>query len=70
MLSGETASGQFPLESVDVMQKICLEAENVFNHHTFFNELRALQARPLDTMETVRNALPLYLTLNIFATLI
>lgn len=55
MLSGETASGLFPLESVEVMHKICLEAENVMNYHTFFNELRAVQARPLDTMETVRS---------------
>ena len=27
MLSGETAGGQFPIESVRIMSKLCVEAE-------------------------------------------
>lgn len=56
MLSGETASGMFPLESVEMMDKICKEAENVFSSPTYFNEIRALQARPIETPETVASS--------------
>jgi pyruvate kinase len=31
MLSGETAGGQFPIESCEVMSKICFEAERLIN---------------------------------------
>lgn len=41
MLSGETASGQFPLESVQVMQRICREAELDVAAHHFYQPQKA-----------------------------
>lgn len=37
MLSGETAIGKYPLETVQVMQSIVREAEADFNYRTFFD---------------------------------
>lgn len=36
MLSAETASGQYPVEAVAAMQRICLGAERQFDHDTDF----------------------------------
>jgi len=41
MLSGETAKGDFPIESVSMMASICQEAEAAFPSITFMNELKA-----------------------------
>lgn len=40
MLSGETAKGKFPVEAVQMMSMICLEAEACLFHKTYFEELR------------------------------
>jgi pyruvate kinase len=53
MLSAETASGKYPVESITVMAKICLEAEAIQTHSPFFNELKGLTPKPLRTTETV-----------------
>lgn len=38
MLSGETAAGAYPVESVRIMRGIALEAENHFDFEAFFNK--------------------------------
>lgn len=40
MLSGETANGQRPTESVSVMAKIICEAESSYNYYGFFQAVR------------------------------
>merc|ERR1711931_428881 len=48
MLSGETAKGDYPLESLRMMHKICREAEASVYHTGMFNELRHMTAIPTD----------------------
>lgn len=40
MLSGETAKGKFPVECVEIMSKICLEAEKQINYRALYTNLR------------------------------
>jgi pyruvate kinase len=40
MLSGETAGGSFPLESVTIMRRICAEAEACLDYQTLYLKLR------------------------------
>ncbi|XP_055351072.1 pyruvate kinase-like isoform X2 [Paramacrobiotus metropolitanus] len=40
MLSGESAKGAYPIDTVRTMAEICLEAEKMFFQWRFFNELR------------------------------
>lgn len=52
MLSGETAKGDYPIESVTMMHETCLIAETAISYAPLFNELRSLSARPTETSET------------------
>ncbi|KAA8896044.1 pyruvate kinase [Sphaerosporella brunnea] len=52
MLSGETAKGNYPVESVSIMHETCLLAETAIPYAPLFNELRALSPRPTPTPET------------------
>ena len=36
MLSGETAAGDYPINAVDVMSKICVEAERMIGYKKLF----------------------------------
>lgn len=53
MLSGETAKGTYPLESVKLMGEVCLLAEHALANAKIYQELRALAPRPMDTTETI-----------------
>ena len=39
MLSGETANGDYPLNAVEIMAHVCTEAELVFNHRIYFQDI-------------------------------
>ena len=53
MLSGETAKGSYPIESVRLMAETVLLAEQTIFYPNLFNEIRALTPRPTPTTETV-----------------
>jgi len=53
MLSGETAKGQYPIQSVLMMAETCYLAESAICYPPHFNELRSLAKRPTETAETV-----------------
>ncbi|MBQ5968795.1 MAG: pyruvate kinase [Clostridia bacterium] len=38
MLSGETAAGKYPVETIKAMAKICVEAENAINYKRWFRD--------------------------------
>ncbi|KAI8343083.1 pyruvate kinase [Chlamydoabsidia padenii] len=53
MLSGETAKGNYPVESVQTMHDVCRLAESVICYPAIFNEVRSLTALPTGTTETI-----------------
>ena len=53
MLSGETAKGSYPVDSVRTMHDICVLAESVLCYPAIFNEIRQLTVLPTETPETV-----------------
>jgi len=53
MLSGETAKGDFPLETIQTMHSICREAEAAVYHTKFFEELQRVTPKPTDSVHTV-----------------
>ena len=36
MLSGETANGAFPINAVNMMSRVCIEAESVTNYDQLY----------------------------------
>ncbi|KZT75130.1 pyruvate kinase [Daedalea quercina L-15889] len=53
MLSGESAKGAYPLESVLMMAECCLLAESMICYPPLYDELRLTTPRPTETTETV-----------------
>lgn len=52
MLSGETAKGNYPRESVAMMHETCLLAEIAIPYVSLFDELRSLAPRPVEVAES------------------
>lgn len=56
MLSGETAGGSFPLNAVEIMSKICIEAELCIDYPREYEKIRSKIPYQLDTTEAVCSA--------------
>lgn len=58
MLSGETANGMFPIRAVDMMARVCIEAEGVTNYEQLFRAVRGSVmdelSEPMGITESVR----------------
>jgi pyruvate kinase len=57
MLSGETANGDYPVNAVTIMGKVCVEAERTLNYRRLFNDIKLYSPQPIDTSEAVASAL-------------
>jgi pyruvate kinase len=53
MLSGETAKGEYPLETLKIMHYICKEAETAMFHSKFFEEILKHTSKPTDNSQTI-----------------
>ena len=71
MLSGETAKGNYPRESVAMMHETCLLAEIAIPYVNLFDELRRLAPRPTGVLEScAMSAVSASLELNAGAILV
>ena len=71
MLSGETAKGNYPKESVTMMHETCLLAEKAIPYVSHFDELRGLTPKPCDIIEScAMSAVSASLELNAGAILV
>ena len=53
MLSGETAKGAYPVPAVEMMSKICREAEIDINYAELYPALRRQIRLPIDVAESI-----------------
>merc|ERR1719263_2534823 len=56
MLSGESAGGDYPIQAVTIMAKICVEAEKTLNYRRVYNDLKLYTPGPVSTTEAVASA--------------
>ncbi|CEO94910.1 Pyruvate kinase [Plasmodiophora brassicae] len=56
MLSGETAKGQFPVEAVTVMARICVTSELAIDHNAMFESILTLTPKPLTRAEAISSS--------------
>uniref|UniRef100_K3WHF1 Pyruvate kinase n=1 Tax=Globisporangium ultimum (strain ATCC 200006 / CBS 805.95 / DAOM BR144) TaxID=431595 RepID=K3WHF1_GLOUD len=56
MLSAETAKGMYPRESVQMMTKICLEAEAALDYAELYRAMRAVVPRPFSMCESIASS--------------
>merc|ERR1712166_1266120 len=57
MLSGECANGDYPINAVSIMSKICVEAEKTINYKRIFADIKSYTPSPVSTAEAVASAL-------------
>lgn len=53
MLFNETAEGQFPINAVNALAKICVEGERTLDHRRLYNDMKMYTPTPMITAETV-----------------
>ena len=71
MLSGETAKGNYPKESVLMMHETCAIAEAAIPYISLFNELRSVVEKPISQVEaTATSAVSSSMELNAGAILV
>lgn len=56
MLSGECANGSFPIQSVQIMAKCCVEAEACIQYRRLFSDIKGMTPLPIQTAEAVAAA--------------
>ena len=56
MLSGETANGDYPLNAVTIMAKICVEAEKMIDYRRLYSDIKLYSQSPVSTAEAVSAA--------------
>lgn len=56
MLSGESANGDYPIEAVTVMGRICVEAESCFDYDEHYLKVRNETLIPMSTPEAIASA--------------
>lgn len=56
MLSGECANGDYPINAVTIMSKICVEAEKTINYKRIFADMKLYSAGSFGTQEAVASA--------------
>jgi pyruvate kinase len=56
MLSGETAAGAYPIQAVQVMSKICREAEASIDYHSLFKAIMKRTPLPMTPLESLASS--------------
>ncbi|KAL0590263.1 hypothetical protein ABG067_001508 [Albugo candida] len=69
MLSAETASGKYPCEAVQMMAKICVEAELTLEYEEIYRWMRSVTPRPFSLCESIAST-AVQIAIDVQATLI
>jgi pyruvate kinase len=56
MLSGECANGDYPINAVTIMSKICVEAEKTINYKRIYSDMKLYSSGSYGTQEAVASA--------------
>lgn len=55
-LSAESASGKFPVQTVEMMSKIIIEAERCYNYKRGYYDLKSYTPHPISTAEAIASS--------------
>ncbi len=56
MLSGETANGDYPIEAVEIMGKVCRSTEAAIDYNSVFLNIMRLTKKPLGRAEAITSS--------------